>query len=196
MQQAFIPYFNETDYLAAERAAQIKHEYVAGEVFAMAGASKTHGTLALNAAITLRQHLRGKPCGVWMADMKVRVRADSAYYYPDVVVTCDSGDLSPDAPKDYVEAPKLVLEILSDSTEAVDRREKLMSYRRLESLEEYVLIDQNKPWVEVYRRTPAGWMQEIYGPDESVRFTSVDLTVAMADLYVDTGIERVAVGGA
>ncbi|OYY94595.1 MAG: hypothetical protein B7Y41_07145 [Hydrogenophilales bacterium 28-61-23] len=196
MQQAFIPYFNETDYLAAERAAQIKHEYVAGEVFAMAGASKTHGTLAGNAFIALRQHLRGKPCGVWMADMKVRVRADSAYYYPDVVVTCAGGDLSPDAPNDYVEAPKLVLEVLSDSTEPVDRREKLLSYRRLESLEEYVLIDQNKAWVEVYRRTPAGWMQEVYEAGEEVRFASVDLTLPLADLYADAGIDMVGVGGA
>lgn len=193
MQPAFVDYYSETDYLAAERAAPIRHEYVAGEVFAMAGASKVHGTLALNAAITLRQHLRGKPCRVWMADMKVRVKADSAYYYPDVVVTCDATDLGPDAPKDYVEAPKLVLEVLSDSTEPVDRREKLLSYRRLESLEEYVLIDQNKAWVEVYRRTPNGWVQDVYEAGESVQLASVELSVPLADLYADSGIEMVAV---
>ncbi|MDD5387982.1 MAG: Uma2 family endonuclease [Gallionellaceae bacterium] len=193
MQPAFVDYYSETDYLSAERAAPIRHEYVAGEVFAMAAASKVHGTLALNAAIVLRQHLRGAPCRVWMADMKVRVKADSAYYYPDVVVTCDATDLGPDAPKDYVEAPKLVLEVLSDSTEPVDRREKLLSYRRLESLEEYVLIDQNKAWVEVYRRTPAGWVQEVYEAGASVRLASVDLAVPLADLYADSGIEMVAV---
>ena len=158
MQAVLIAYSSETDYLAAERAAPVRHEYVAGEVFAMAGASKVHGTLVMNAAIALRQHLRGAPCRVWMADMKVRVKADSAYYYPDVVVTCDASDLGPDAPKDYVEAPKLILEVLADSTEPVDRREKLLSYRHLDSLEEYVLIDQNKAWVEVYRRTSAGWV--------------------------------------
>ncbi|MDP2832719.1 MAG: Uma2 family endonuclease [Pseudomonadota bacterium] len=97
MQPAFIEYYSETDYLDAERAAPVRHEYVAGEVFAMAWASKVHGTLALNAAIVLRQHLRGAPCRVWMADMKVRVRVDSAYYYPDVVVTCDATDLGPDS---------------------------------------------------------------------------------------------------
>lgn len=191
MQPAYLEYTSETDYLAAECLAPVRHEYVAGEVFAMAGASKVHGTLALNAAIVLRQHLRGRPCRVWMADMKVRVKADSAYYYPDVVATCAAADLGPNAPKDYVEAPKLVLEVLSDSTEPVDRREKLLSYRRLESLEEYVLIDQNKPWVEVYQRTPAGWMQEVYGPGETVRFASIDLAVPMDDLYADTGIEMV-----
>jgi len=193
MQPAYIEYYSETDYLDAERAAPVRHEYVAGEVFAMAGASKVHGTLAGNAFIALRQHLRGKPCGVWMADMKVRVKVDSAYYYPDVVVTCDAVDLGPDSPKDYVEAPKLVLEVLSDSTEPVDRREKLLSYRRLESLEEYVLIDQNKAWVEVYRRTPDGWVQDVYEAGASVRLASVDLAVPLAELYVDTGIEMVAV---
>lgn len=193
MQPAYIEYYNETDYLAAERAAPVRHEYVAGEVFAMAGASKVHGTLAGNAFIVLRQHLRGQPCGVWVADMKVRVKADSAYYYPDVVVTCDAADLGPTAPKDYVEAPKLILEVLSDSTEPVDRRAKLLSYRRLESLEEYVLIDQNKAWVEVYRRTPDGWVQEVYEAGDMVRFASVDLALPLNELYADSGIELVKI---
>lgn len=189
MQHAAVCYYDEADYLSNERASARKHEYVAGEVFAMAGASKRHGTLALNAAITLRQHLRGRPCGVWMADMKVRVRSDSAYYYPDVVVTCDATDLGPEAPKDFLEAPTLVVEVLSDSTEPVDRREKWLSYRRLASLAEYVLIDQNRAWVEVFRRTPAGWTQDIYEAGESVRLESVSLTVEMAELYADSGIE-------
>ena len=188
MQHAEMIYYDEASYLQNEQAETIRHEYVAGEVFAMAGASKRHGTLALNMAITLRQHLRGKPCGVWVADMKVRVKADSAYYYPDVVATCDPADLSPDAPKDFLEAPKLVIEVLSDSTEPVDRREKLLSYRRLPSLDEYVLIDQNRLWVEVFRRTPAGWTQDIYEAGEVVRLASVGLDVPMAELYADSGI--------
>ena len=188
MRHATIAYYAEADYLKHEQSSPDKHEYVAGEVFAMAGASKRHGTLALNAAISLRQHLRGKACGVWMADMKVRVRVDSAYYYPDVVVTCDQADLGADAPKDFLEAPKLVVEVLSESTEPVDRREKLLSYRRLPCLEEYVLIDQNRPWVEVFRRTPAGWTQDIYEAGEVARLDSVGLILPMADLYVDTGI--------
>lgn len=191
MQAAYIEHYSEADYLAAERRAPTRHEYVAGEVFAMAGASKTHGTLAGNAFIGLRQHLRGKPCGVWMADMKVRVAADSAYYYPDVVVTCNPLDLSSYSPKEYVESPKLVMKVLSDATETTDRRTKLLSYRRLPSLEEYVLIDQNKAWVEVYRRTAGGWVQEVHGPGEMVHLASVDLDLAMADLYADTGIEPV-----
>jgi Uma2 family endonuclease len=188
MKHAYVEYYREEDYLAAEREAEVKHEYVAGEVFAMAGASKTHGTLAGNAFISLRQHLRGQPCRVWMADMKVRVRADSAFYYPDVVVTCSPADLASDSPRDYVEAPVLVVEVLSDSTEPVDRRAKLLSYRRLESLQEYVLVDQNKPWVEVYRRTPAGWTQDVFEIGDSVRLASVGLELPMVELYADSGV--------
>ena len=181
--------------MSASMASALKHEYVAGEVFAMAGASKRHGTLAGNAFIALRQHLRGRPCGVWMADMKVRVRADSAFYYPDVVVTRDASDLGPEAPKDFLEAPTLVVEVLSDSTEPVNRREKWLSYRRLANLTEYVLIDQNRAWVEVFRRTPAGWTQDIYEVGESVRLESVNLTVEMAELYADSGIEAARITG-
>lgn len=188
MGHALIDHYSEADYLAAEVRAEVKHEYIAGEVFAMAGASKVHGTLAGNAFIALRQRLRDQPCGVWMADMKVRVRQDAAYYYPDVVVTCAAADLAPDAPREYLEAPSLVLEVLADSTESFDRREKLLSYRRLESLQEYALVDQNKPWVEVYRRSPTGWIQDIYGPGDSLRLDSVDLVLPMADLYADTGL--------
>ncbi len=193
MQLAYVENIREDEYLDAERAAPVRHEYVAGEVFAMAGASKVHGTLAGNAFIALRLHLRGKPCRVWMADMKVRVRVDFAYYYPDVVATCDASDLGPNSPRDYLEAPKLVLEVLSDSTEPVDRRAKLLSYRRLDSLDEYVLIDQNKPWVEVYRRTPSGWVQEVYEAGDVVRFSSVDLSVPVDELYLDSGIELVKI---
>jgi Uma2 family endonuclease len=188
MRHATVAYYAEADYLKNEQSSPDKHEYVAGEVFAMAGASKRHGTLAGNALIALRQHLRGKPCGVWMADMKVRVRADSAYYYPDVVATSDPADLGPDAPRDFLEAPKLVVEVLSDATEPVDRRQKCLSYRRMPSLDEYVLIDQNKPWVEVFRRTPAGWTQDIYEAGEVVSLASVGLEVPMTELYADTGI--------
>lgn len=188
MHHAIQPGLSEADYLEGERHASVKHEYVAGQVFAMAGASKTHGTLALNAAVALRNHLRGGPCRTWIADMKARVAADSAYYYPDVVVSCDPRDLAADAPQDYLEHPALILEVLSPATEHIDRREKLLAYRRLESVQEYVLVDQEKPWVEVYRRTPAGWTQDIYESGEVVDLASVDLRLPMAALYADSGV--------
>ncbi len=189
MQLAYIQYYDDADYLANEACSPTKHEYVAGEIFAVAGASKRHATLALNIAIALRQHLRGKPCAVWMADIKVHVQEDSAYYYPDVVVTCDAADLSAEAPPNYLNAPKLIVEVLSDSTESVDRREKLLSYRRLPSLIEYILIDQNKARVEVYRRsTNNNWQHEIYEPDEAVHLSSVELDLPMQDIYADIKI--------
>lgn len=188
MQHAVIESLSEEDYLHGERVAPAKHEFVAGEVFAMAGASKTHGTLALNAALILRNHLRGGPCRTWIADMKVRVAAASAYYYPDVVVSCDPRDLAADAPQDYLEHPGLIVEVLSPATEHIDRREKLLAYRRLESLTEYVLVDQEKPWVEVYRRTEAGWTQDICGPGEVAELVSVDARLSMTELYADSGV--------
>jgi len=189
MLHALVEPLDEAAYLEAERAASIKHEYVAGEVFAMAGASKTHGTLALNAAFALRAHLRGGPCRTWVADMKVRVAAASAYYYPDVVVSCDARDLAADAPQDYLEAPRLIIEVLSPSTEVIDRREKWFAYRRLESLKEYVLIDPARRWVEVYRRTASGWAQDIYTGAEVVELVSVGLALPMSELYADSGVD-------
>ncbi len=192
MRHAVIERPSEAEYLEGERLAPVKHEYVVGEVFAMAGASKVHGTLALNLAIALRGHLRGGPCRSWIADMKVRVAAVSAYYYPDVVVTCDPRDLAADAPKDFLEAPTLIVEVLSPATEHIDRREKLLAYRRLESLTEYVLVDQEKAWVEVYRRTPAGWTQDIYSAGETVELASLGLTLPMTEIYADSGVEAQA----
>jgi Uma2 family endonuclease len=180
---------DEASYLEAERAAAVKHEYVAGAVFAMAGASKTHGLLAGNAFFALRAHLRGGPCRTWVADMKVRIAAASAYYYPDVVVSCDARDLAADAPQDYLEAPRLIVEVLSPATETIDRREKLIAYRRLDSLQEYVLIDQGRRWVEVYRRMAGGWSQDIYSGEEVVALASVGLMLPMGELYADSGVE-------
>lgn len=188
MQPALVEFIDEAAYLQAERASTVKHEYVAGVVFAMAGASKTHGTLAGNAFFALRAHLRGGACRVWMADMKVRVAAASAYYYPDVVVSCDPRDLAPEAPQDYLEAPQLIVEVMSPATEAIDRREKWLAYRQLESLQEYVLIDQGRRWVEVFRRTPAGWTQAVYTDAEVVALASVGLALPLVELYAESGV--------
>lgn len=181
-----LSYLSEPDYLAGERLPGPKHEYVAGQVFAMAGATKTHGTISGNLFVAIRSHLRGTPCRAWTADMKVRVGTASAYYYPDVVATCAESDLSPEAPKDFVSSPKLVVEVLSPATEKMDRREKWFAYRQLESLEEYVLVDQERQWVEVFRREPAGWVQDIARPGESVRLTSLGLELTVADIYEDS----------
>ncbi|MDO8706067.1 MAG: Uma2 family endonuclease [Sulfuricaulis sp.] len=167
------------EYLEGEKSSDVRHEYVAGAVYAMAGASGLHNLIALAFATGLRQHLRGSPCRVFMSDMKVRVR--DAFYYPDLVVVCGAID----AGAYYQTAPTLVIEILSESTEARDRLEKRLAYQSLESLQEYVLVTQDKMRVEVYRRIEDGWQIETYSYGDRVRFTSINYEAAIEQLYED-----------
>ncbi|QSA96797.1 Uma2 family endonuclease [Methylococcus sp. EFPC2] len=186
MQHATVLPIPEADYLAGEPLSAVRHEYVAGHVYAMAGAGKAHNTIALNIASRLRNHLRGSPCRSYIADMKVRVAREQAYFYPDVVVTCSERDTAADAPKDYLTEPRLIVEVLSPGTETTDRREKMRAYAALESLREYVLVESRFPQVEVYRRLPdGGWEQWTWSPGETVRLDSVGLDLAFAEIYED-----------
>jgi Uma2 family endonuclease len=118
--------------------------------------------------------------------MKVRVARDQAYYYPDVVVTCSERDTRADAPKDYLTESTLIIEVLSESTESIDRREKMRAYASLECLREYVLVDSRAQQVEIYRKLPAdGWEQWILSSGEPVRLDSVALTLDFAEIYED-----------
>jgi Uma2 family endonuclease len=189
MKLAIASKISEEDYLAGERLAQIKHEYVAGEVFAMAGASKIHANITLNIAVALRSNLRGTPCRAYVSDMKVRVKTSSAYYYPDVAVTCSPRDLAVDAPAYYLEAPCLLAEVLSDSTARIDRREKLLAYQQLESLNDYLLIDQDKREVEHYRRGADGWVRDILGPGDTLVLPALGLELSVDQIYEDSRID-------
>lgn len=168
------------EYLEGEKAAKIRHEYVDGAVQAMAGGTKAHNQVAGNFYGLLRAYLRGTPCRVFIGDVKVHVAWDwrERFYYPDVVVGCEAGDNDPYV----VEQPKLIVEVLSDSTERDDRSDKFYAYRRLSSLEEYVLVAQEVRRVEVYRRE-TGWDLEIYEADDDVRLRSVGLDLAIAKVY-------------
>ncbi len=137
------------DYLQLEAQSTIKHEYIDGEVYAMAGASDIHVTIALNLAALLRSHVRGTGCRVYIADMKARIEARNHFYYPDVMVTCDPQDQET---SDYKRFPKLVVEVLSDSTEAFGRGDKFADYQAIATLEEYVLINTRHRRVECFRR--------------------------------------------
>ncbi|HLD13893.1 MAG TPA: Uma2 family endonuclease [Burkholderiales bacterium] len=167
------------EYLEGEKGSDVRHEYVAGAIYAMAGASGLHNLLTLAFAAGLRQHLRGSPCRVFMSDMKVRV--NDAFYYPDLVVVCGAID----AGAYYQSAPVLLVEILSESTEARDRLEKRLAYQKIESLKEYVLVAQDKMRVEVYRRVEDGWQIETYSYGDRVRFASINYEVAIEQLYED-----------
>ncbi|BCX82985.1 hypothetical protein MIT9_P2576 [Methylomarinovum caldicuralii] len=180
-QQARIPYITVEDYLEGEPRSDVRHEYVAGQVFAMVGSTLGHNRVAGNIYTRLRRHLHGTPCSVYMSDVKVRIKAADAFYYPDVVVSCEAADPS----ALYLTEPVLVVEVLSPSTETTDRREKRLNYQKLPTLKEYVLVAPETVQVEVYRRGQGGWEEvEIYGPeDTAVRLISLDLAIPVAEIY-------------
>ena len=174
------------EYLAAERSAEVRHEYVDGELFAMTGASRAHDAIALNVAAALLEHLRGGPCRVALADMKVRVESLNRFYYPDVVVSCNAVAEEPD---DYVETrPTLVVEVLSPSTAATDRREKRLGYQTIPSLQEYVLVHQDRVAMEVFRRQGELWTRAEHTAGERVVLASLGFEVEPLDLYRGSGV--------
>ncbi|MEM9510531.1 MAG: Uma2 family endonuclease, partial [Cyanobacteria bacterium P01_E01_bin.35] len=123
-------------YLQLEVDSDIKHEYIDGEIYAMGGATDTHVTIALNLAVLLRNHLRNSDCRVYISDMKVKIETKNRFFYPDVMVTCEPQDRENTT---YKQFPRLIIEVLSDSTEAFDRGDKFADYQSLSSLQEYVL---------------------------------------------------------
>jgi Uma2 family endonuclease len=173
-------YTSVAEYLASEKDSPVRHEYVDGQIYAMAGASDRHNRIALNLASRLNDYLNGGPCEVFIADMKVIVDP-LVYYYPDVVVACDPPGGDP-----YVRTqPHLIIEVVSPSTERIDRHEKLFAYRRVPSLLEYVLVLQDRMQVEVYRlQRDEEWTREIFAqPEEHVHFASVGFTLSVSDIY-------------
>ena len=179
---AELPFITVDDYLAGESVSPIKHQYVAGEVFAMAGASEEHVTIALNVAALLRAHVRGGPCRVYIADMKLRVERARAFFYPDVFVTCEAADAAEPTVKARA---RVVVEVLSESTEAYDRGAKFASYRQLPSLEEYVLIDSRSRCVEVFRRHPDGWMLHPVPDDGRLDLATLGFDCTLDAIYED-----------
>lgn len=179
-------YLAAGDYLAFELESQNKHEYRHGQVYAMARVSNNHGTIALNLATLLRNDLRGSGCRPYIADTKVRIESCNSYYYPDVVVSCDPRERGTDS---FLSYPCLITEVLSEATEAFDRGDKFADYRRLESLQDYVLISQNRIAVEVFHRDPAGWMLKPYDEADELILPSVDFRCPVTALYEDVVFE-------
>ena len=171
------------DYLEGEQHSTIKHEYIAGQVFAMAGASESHVTIALNLASLLRTHVRGGPCRVYISDMKVRVDAADSFFYPDVFVTCATGDAGEALMK---REPTLIIEVLSDSTAAFDRGAKFAHYRQLPSLREYVLVEPERLAIDVFRRNEEGqWVLHPVGPGEALDLASIAFRCQADAVYED-----------
>ncbi|WP_243018977.1 Uma2 family endonuclease [Simplicispira sedimenti] len=178
------PFFDAQAYLAWEAEQSTKHEYHDGEVFAMAGASDAHVTVAGNVYMALRNHLRGSPCSVFISDMKLRVEEDNAFFYPDIFVTCAESDRGHSHSKS---APVLVVEVLSPATSAYDRGAKFAAYRKLPTLREYALIDPERLSLDLFRREGDSkrWVLHPIEAGGQVEWASVGLQVPLEALYED-----------
>ncbi|MBN2887189.1 MAG: Uma2 family endonuclease [Chromatiaceae bacterium] len=186
--------FDAESYLAWEREQHVKHEYQHGEVYAMVGARQEHVLVSGNFYSALKQRLRGGPCRVYVSDMKLRVAAADAFYYPDVMVSCDARD---HAAMHYLEHPTLVVEVLSPGTSAFDRGEKARNYRLLPALRDYVLVDIEARSLEVYWRTEQGdWVLRDCRPEEGIcRFASLNVSLSFAEIFEDVPASRATLGG-
>lgn len=184
------PVFDAQAYLAWEAEQSTKHEYHDGEVFAMAGASDAHVTVAGNVYMALRNHLRGSPCSVFISDMKLRVEEDNAFFYPDVFVTCADSDRGQSHSKN---APVLVVEVLSPATSAYDRGAKFAAYRKLPTLREYALIDPERLSLDLFRRDGDSkrWVLHPIEAGGHVEWASVGLQLPLEALYEDVPLTTV-----
>ncbi len=171
------------EYLAAERSAEVKHEFLDGEIYAMSGGRPEHGLLAGNMIRLLGNHLLDRPSVVYTSDVRVRIEAVNVGTYPDVSVVC--GPVVPAVDdSDAITNPVLLVEVLSDSTERYDRGEKFGFYQRIPSLLEYVLVSQHRQRVEVYRRTEGKhWDYAEYEAGDSVTLASIQGELAVNEIY-------------
>ena len=175
------PVFTAAEYLAWEAGQLERHEYLDGEVFAMAGAEDRHVKVSLNLALALHQHLRDSPCETYMSDMRLQVEAANSYFYPDIMVTCSPRDLASPTVKTE---PKLIVEVLSPSTAGYDRGVKFSHYRSLNSLQEYVLVDLDSRTIDCHRKGADGlWVLHPFAKGEAVTLASVALELAATQLF-------------
>lgn len=173
-------------YLKFEKDGDIRHEFVAGYIYSMSGSSRVHNTITNNLMIETGPKLRGQRCRPYANDVKVHIKLghDEFYYYPDFLVTCDPKD----SHEYYVDKPTLITEVLSPSTERLDRREKFFAYMQLESLREYVLVSQEKREVILYRRE-TDWEAEYLNDNQLLKLRSINLDIPLNHIYADTNIQ-------
>lgn len=172
------------EYLAAEAASEVRHEFLNGEVWAMAGGTPDHGALAAAVIRELGIALRGRPCRVYTSHVRVRVVATGLSTYPDVSVVCGSVETAADDP-DAMVNPVVLVEVLSDSTEAYDRGAKAAHYRRIPSLGAYLLVSQADPLIELYRRNAGRWELTEARPGETLELAALDVRLDVAAIYTN-----------
>ena len=177
-------------YLEMERTSEEKHEFLDGEIYLMSGASLKHNLIVGNTYASLHAQLRSRSCVVFPSDMRVRVRENRYYTYPDITVVCDPLQLEDDR-QDTLLNPTLIIEVLSPSTESYDRGRKFQHYRTLASLQEYVLISQEGARIERYLRQPNDeWLlSDAAGIDASLELVSIQCTLSLAEVYEKISFE-------
>lgn len=180
-QAAMRRFITPQEYLDGELQSDTRHEYVDGQVYAMVGASDRHGLIVNALAYALTPHARQHRCQLFSSDMKLRLQlaGQEVYYYPDLLLVCDEADRA----TYYREHPCLIIEVLSDSTERIDRREKLWSYQQIPSLQAYLLVAQDARRVEIFRRN-TGWQHEQV-TEGTVHLPCIDTALALDDVYLD-----------
>lgn len=186
--EARLEFVSVEDYLAGEEGSDVRHEYLDGLVYAMAGGTSDHHQIALNFAFAARSHVRGKPCRVFVFDFKVRAGTPESvvFYYPDAMVGCDPRDTH----KLYLRFPSIILEVSSDSTERLDRGEKRTAYQTIETLQEYLVVAQDRLEATLFRRANK-WQPEVFTRlEDSVALNSIGLSLSLAAIY-----EGVALAG-
>ncbi len=172
------------EYIAFAETSELKHEYIAGAIVAMSGGTIAHGRLIGQLTGLIRDALKGRPCVVLPAEVRVRIRAADRATYPDLHVVCTAVEADPDDTHAVVN-PTVIVEVLSDSTADSDRGDKFAAYRRLRSLREYVLVSQHERRIDVYRREARGWHLEDFGPGELLRLASIDVELSVDEIYTD-----------
>jgi Uma2 family endonuclease len=190
------PRMSAEEFLAWDAGQTLKHEFLQGEVYLMAGGEDRNMTVAINLIVALKPHLRGTPCRVYGSDVKLRVEEADAFFYPDVMVTCSGADLSDRLIK---REPVLVAEVLSPSTAGYDRGRKFAAYRGLPSLVEYLLVDVDQQRCDLFRRNAEGlWVLHPCEPGQTLSLASVNLEIEAAELWADlepAGDEAAAANG-
>jgi Uma2 family endonuclease len=182
-----LEYISPEEYLEGELYSDVRHEYIKGLVYAMAGSSEDHNRIAGNIFGFLHSALRGQRCEPFVTDMKVRMAPSPAevFYYPDVVVACDPTDNA----KYYRERPTLVVEVLSESTRLTDEREKTWAYHQVTSLEAYVMVEQEQPIVTLLHRQELAWRREILtGADAVLKLECLGVEIPFSAIYERTSV--------
>ena len=185
--RSVIQHHSPADYVARERVAEIKSEYIDGEIVAMAGGSRAHSLIAGNVLVALRAALGDRPCEVHGSDLRVGMATSGFYTYPDVTVVCGEATFE-DSVEDTLLNPVVIVEVLSPTTEAYDRGLKFARYRLLPSLREYVLVAQDRPHVEGYTRGESGWLpHQADGMGAMVEIPALGCTLALAEIFAKVG---------